>query len=334
MFVEIVTIGSFVAIAITVCLLADMLVGGRRNARLAVDTLGEAGSTASIRSVASPISQALAAIVPQSAGELTRIDRDLKRAGYYKNTALTDYLASRNTLVVLCLIATGSIAVFVDPGTSLPPTIMIIGIVVALLGYSFPRIVLSSQAKRRVGKIQKGLPAALDIVTMCITRGLPLRDALDRVSGEIRFSQPEIAVEFDILKRHAEANTMKSALRQFADRIDVPDVSALAALVSQTERLGTHVATAICDYSDTVRRKHQMVAEERANKTTIRLLFPVIFCLAPPIYILLCGPPVLKLRDFVLNARQPGGVMDTESFDEDYVVPENAGPGTTLTSAN
>jgi tight adherence protein C len=172
--------------------------------------------------------------------------------------------------------------------------------------------VLHHQAKQRVDRIQRGLPDALDLVTMCVTGGLPLHEALERVSKELRFSNEDVAIEFEIIRRHADAHKMASALRHFAHRIDAPDVSALAALVTQTERLGTHVSTAICDYADSVRRAHRQFAEERANKTSIKMLFPVVLCLAPPIYILLCGPPVLKLRSFLIEERRPGGILAQE----------------------
>jgi tight adherence protein C len=71
------------------------------------------------------------------------------------------------------------------------------------------------------------------------------------------------------------------------------------------------VATAIADYADSVRMVHRQKIEEKASKTSIKMLFPVILCLAPPIYILLCGPPMLKLRNFIIEGHQPGGVLNT-----------------------
>ena len=163
-----------------------------------------------------------------------------------------------------------------------------------------------------VDRIQTGLPDALDIIMMCLTGGLPLRDALQRVSQEIKFTNRDIAIEFEIIRRHADADTMANALRQFASRIDTPDINALATLVSQTQRMGSHIATAVCDYADSVRRARRQRAEEEANKTSIRMLFPVLLCLAPPIYILLMGPPLLQLRNFVTKEHQPGGALEPD----------------------
>jgi tight adherence protein C len=122
-------------------------------------------------------------------------------------------------------------------------------------------------------------------------------------------------VELEIVRRHAEADTMAKALKEFARRMNAPDVNALASLVSQTEKTGTHVATAVTEFADGIRRQFRQRAEERASKTTIRMLFPVIFCLAPPVFILLLGPPVLQLRNFVKQAHAPGGVLNASTYE-------------------
>jgi tight adherence protein C len=89
-------------------------------------------------------------------------------------------------------------------------------------------------------------------------------------------------------------------------------VNALANLVTQSERTGTHVATAVTEFADGIRRQFRQRAEERANKTSVKLLFPVVICLAPPVFILLLGPPVLQLRSFIRDAHKPGGVLELQ----------------------
>jgi tight adherence protein C len=196
-----------------------------------------------------------------------------------------------------------------DPNSIFPKLIFLVGIFSSICGYAVSRFVLANQASKRVARIQKGLPDALDIIMMCITGGLPLGKALERVSKQIEFSHRDLAIEFEIIRRHADADTMANALRHFADRVDAPDVNALAALVTQTQRMGTHVATAICEYADSVRRAHRQRAEEHASKTSIKMLFPIILCLAPPIYILLLGPPLLRLSNFIKEEHRPGGIL-------------------------
>lgn len=302
---DLVTAGVFVAVAA----IAFALGSGFINARQKTRDLTELGERISGRK-ASAWTRALAGMLPQLGTEVEGIDQDLKRAGYYGQNALVDYLATRNTLTIGSLLIGGGLAVAADPATSLPEIVGGATLLVALLGYSLPRIMLSVQARRRVDRIQKGLPDALDVVRMCLTGGLPLREALDRVSREIEFFHPDIAVELEVIRRQADADTMPRALRQFARRINTPDVNALAALVTQTERTGTHVATAVTEYADSVRRAWRQRSEEQAGRTSIKLLFPVIFCLAPPIFVLLMGPPVVKLRNFVIEGHRPGGILD------------------------
>lgn len=313
MFIDIITVAAFLAIFLTAFLIADLLTH-RRRLRYplpAIDEVtGDKPANHRKRSQAGALTQAFTTVIPQSANEVARIDHDLKQAGYYRSTALVEYLAVRNLLVIAVLITAGVLAVLSDPGTPIPETMLVLGVLGAIFGYGLPRMVVHLQANRRVDRIQKGLPDALDLLSMCITGGMTIQKSMQQVARELKLSHPDVAIEFEIIRRHSDADSMGRALKQFSNRIDTPDVNALSALVSQTERMGTNVATAICDYADSVRRAHRQRAEERANKTSIKMLFPVIICLAPPIYILLCGPPAIKLYTFVKEAHQSGGVLD------------------------
>jgi tight adherence protein C len=262
------------------------------------------------RPTSTPWRVALASVLPQSASRTLTLERDLKRAGYYRSTAVTEYLALRNGLVLGILIATPALALVPDPGTPWPNRLLCAGALLAGVVYALPRLMLTAQATARVERIQRGLPDAFDIITMCLTGGLPLRSALHRVADQIRFSHPEIALEFDIIHKQADAESIAKALKQFARRLDVPDINALASLITQTERLGTNVAGAVIEYADSVRQAHRQRAEERAGKTSIKMLFPIIFCLAPPFYVLMAGPPILKIRDFLLKENRPGGALN------------------------
>lgn len=327
-FIDLVTVGAFFVLAMLVFLIGDFVAGGRRTARRLAGVKDDlTGLLSEPGKKASPFVQAMAAVVPQLSSEVDIIRRNLMRAGYYGTHALQEYLATRNTLVVACIAGTLALATMADPSSHMPRTILIAGAIATACGYGLPRMLLAVQARSRVDRIQTGLPDALDIITMCLTGGLPLRDALQRVADEIKFSNRDIAVEFEIIRRHADADTMANALRHFASRIDTPDINALATLVSQTHRMGSHIATAVCDYADSVRRTRRQRAEEEASKTSIRMLFPVLLCLAPPIYILLMGPPILQLRNFVIKEHQPGGALEPD-------VPGMAATGPTSRQTN
>ncbi|MDC0273266.1 type II secretion system F family protein, partial [Planctomycetaceae bacterium] len=272
MFANLITAGAFLVIALFVFMMSEAFRNARLRARALADLdLGktEGGGSSAKRHAPSAFRRAMAGVIPQFGSEVEKIEKDLKLAGYYRPWALVDYLSSRNSLIVMVLIGFFALAAFAPPGSKIGPTLIGAGLITAMLGYGLPRLMLSSQAKSRVDRIQRGLPDALDIVHMCLSGGLSLRDSFARVSQEIEFFHPEIAIEFEVIRRQSEADTMSKALRNFADRIDTPDVTALASLVTQADKLGTHIAEAVTEFAVDVRRSFQQNAEERANKTTI-----------------------------------------------------------------
>jgi tight adherence protein C len=310
MWLNLVTAGTFAALFVVVMLFGMVIVNARRRVRNIADV------DVRIRHQRpSRFRRALAGAIPISEVEWDSLEQDLKRAGFYGPSAIIEFLGTRNLLVVALLVMGGGMAVAVDPGTTWPRTILIATGLMAAAAYAIPRWLLQTQARKRLGRIQRGLPDALDIIRMCLTGGLPLRDSLARVSREVELFHPDVAVELEVVRRHSEADTMSKALKEFARRMNAPDVNALASLVTQTERTGTHVATAVTEFADGIRRQFRQRAEERASKTTIRMLFPVIFCLAPPVFILLLGPPLLQMKDFLERAHAPGGVLNIRTYE-------------------
>ncbi len=127
----------------------------------------------------------------------------------------------------------------------------------------------------------------------------PFNDALKHVTHEISDSHPDLADELAIVQQQAELSTLEHALRQFAARIDTPEVIALAALVNQNQALGTETAQAVRDYSENLRLEWRQHADERANRVTVLSLLPLVFCLLPAVFIIMWGPAVIELWDFL-----------------------------------
>lgn len=263
-----------------------------------------------------PLTHVLAVVFPLQFESKAELKRDLRRAGYYHRHAATEHLAVRNFLLLGWALLVWSIHVLVtenDPDMGMP--ILIAGFIVGIVLFSVPRLILQAQAGSRLQRIQYSLPDALDMITMMMTGGVPLVKALKHASSELKTTHPDLACELAIVTRQMDAGSLDLALRQFADRIDIPDVQSLAALVSQTERLGANVAAAFRDYSDSVRRSMRQRAEELGNKASVKLLLPVVFCLAPPVYILLLAPALIELSSFVEQGNAPGGVLSQEDIE-------------------
>lgn len=316
--VDIATIIGFTATSLIVLLSGITIIRARQRVR----NIADVGPRMS-RSKPGKFRMSMAGAIPGLGGEYESLDRDLKRAGFFSPYAMVEYLAARNSIVLLLIIIGGGLAVAAPPETDLPKLILYTTGGAFLFAYLIPRFILSMQAKSRLTRVQKGLPDALDIVRMCLQGGLPLRDSLQRVSHEIEFFHPDIAVELEVVRRHSDADTMTKALKEFARRMDTEEVSSLASLVAQTEKTGTHVAQAVTEFSDNMRENAKHRAEEKANKTTIAMLFPVVLCLAPPVMILLLGPPMLEMRNFFRDAHKPGGVLDSTYFLENASAVDN-----------
>ena len=303
MLTSLIVAGTFVAISLTILLIGRLLFSRDKNR--------PAGSHDTRRaSTFGPLTRALAEVFPTLASTKDKLKKDLVRAGFFQRKAMEEFLAMRNAAIIAwsAFVAT-AIVLLINERDDLIPNVALVGFVVLALIYGVPRLVLSSMASARVQRIQYALPDVLDMINMMITGGLPVQGAIKRVSQEVATPHPDLGCELAIIDRQAEAGTLEQALSQFADRVDVPDVSALSNLVRHAERLGGNLATSLRDFSDSIRRTRRQRAEERGNKSSIKLLFPVVFCLAPPIYILLLGPAALELREFVMRENQPGGAL-------------------------
>lgn len=311
-YIDLITVIGFVASTLTVMIAGMTILRARERVR----NIADVGPRMASRKVGK-FRLSLAGAIPGLSGEFESLDKDLKRAGFYSPNAIVEYLAARNFIVISFIIVGGTFAVAAPPNTDLPQSILYVTGGAIVIAYLIPRLIVSLQSKSRLARVQKGLPDALDVVRMCLSGGLPLRDSLYRVSRDIEFFHPDIAVELEVVRRHADADTMTKALKEFAKRMDVDEVSSLASLVSQSERTGTHVADAVAEFSDGMREQAKHRAEEKANKTTISMLFPVVLCLAPPVLILLLGPPMLEMRNFFKDANEKGGILDVSSSMQD-----------------
>jgi tight adherence protein C len=165
----------------------------------------------------------------------------------------------------------------------------------AALGYLLPNIVLARLAGRRQHRIKLSLPDALDLLVVSVEAGLGLDQALQRVGEELAFAHPELSDELRLINLELRAGKARSeALRNLADRTGVEDLSSLAAMLIQTDKFGTSVARSLRVHSDTLRTKRRQRAEEAAAKTGVKMVFPLVFCIFPAVWVVTIGPAAIK----------------------------------------
>ncbi|CBJ52067.1 type II secretion system F family protein [Ralstonia solanacearum] len=168
--------------------------------------------------------------------------------------------------------------------------------VAAAIGFYLPNLVLAWKIKYRQRDVFESFPDSLDLIMVCVEAGLGLDAAILRVVDEMRAARPVMAQEYELLTLELRAGlSREKALRHFAARTGVDDVSLLVAMLIQADRFGTSIAASLRVHSDMLRTKRQMLAEERAAKIGTKILFPLIFCIFPSIYVVLLGSALIQI---------------------------------------
>ncbi len=179
---------------------------------------------------------------------------------------------------------------------SLPqPLIVVIGLWGAALGWVAPTFLLVARGNRRRGEMLRALPDALDLMVVCVEAGLGLNQALQRVADEVALISPVLGEQLGLLTLEMRAGTPREdALRNFATRTDLDDARSLVTVLIQTDRFGTSVAQALRIHADTLRTKRRQRVEEASAKTAIKMLFPLVFCVFPALFIVILGSGILQ----------------------------------------
>ena len=230
-------------------------------------------------------------IVPRSQAEVSIVQQRLIRAGYRKDSTVKIFYGAKVLVpLTLCLLALV---------TGLAHSNAFFVYAVALgVGFLAPDFWLGRQITRRQAQIRRGLPDALDLLVVCIEAGLSLDQASARTSEELRLGQPAVSDELSIVVLEQRAGRPRAdAWKHFAERTDVDSVRNLASILVQSEKFGTSVAKTLRVHSDTLRTKRRQKVEEQAAKTTIKLVFPLVFFIFPSLFLVTLGPAVIIMSE-------------------------------------
>ncbi|HET6372041.1 MAG TPA: type II secretion system F family protein [Candidatus Polarisedimenticolia bacterium] len=187
-----------------------------------------------------------------------------------------------------------------------PRHLFLLAAVLGLVGFLLPKVYLRIKAARRQHRLRLSLPDALDLLVVCVEAGMGLNQAIVRVSEELRETHPEISDEFRLVNLEIRAGrTRPEALRSLGERTGVDDIISLASMIIQTDRFGTSIARSLRVHSDSLRTERRQRAEEAAAKTTIKLIFPLMFCIFPSLLVIILGPAALHF----MHAFGAGGTV-------------------------
>jgi len=236
------------------------------------------------------------------AAQMSKLRMKLAMAGLRSETAPTTFLASKTMMAVLVGIAAA--AYVWAKGTHLENAIGIT-MIAAGLGFLAPNLWLSSAIAKRGEKIRNGLPDTLDMIVISVESGLGLDAAFQRVGDEMKKVHPTLAEELQLVTLESQMGIPRAeALGNLSTRTGLDEVRSLVAMINQTERFGTSIAKALRNQSDALRVKRRQAAEERAQKTTVKLMAPLILFIFPAILVVLAGPAALKMIEAL--SKTPG----------------------------
>ncbi len=224
---------------------------------------------------------------PRGTKELGPLRLRLVQAGFRRPEAITIFFGIRVVFAVGLFLLMGT-SILGRPNISFALAAM-------LAGYLLPGMVLARLAKRRSHRIRLSLADALDLLVVSVEAGLGLDQALTRVGHELAFAYPDLSDELKLVNLELRAGKPRpEALRNLADRTGVDDLSALVTMLIQTDKFGTSVAHSLRVYSETLRTKRRQRAEEAAAKTGVKMVFPLVFCIFPAIWVVTIGPAAIK----------------------------------------
>ena len=241
-----------------------------------------------LRPLARRISARLTGMTSQSFTEKT--EKRLAIAGNPGNLRVGDWLAIKVVSaivigIVLTLLALGPLGL-----GALGP---IVGILGGVYGYTIPEFWLGGRVKKRQKAILMQIPDALDLLTISVRAGLGFDGALGKVieklkgplTDEFRRALAEIRV----------GKSRRDALRDIVPRTDVPALTNFIGAVIQAEQLGVSISKVLQVQSEQLRIERRQRAEEMAAKAPIKMLFPLVGCIFPSLFIVILGPAVIQI---------------------------------------
>jgi tight adherence protein C len=230
-------------------------------------------------------------VLPKSQAEVSVIEQRLIRAGYRNESAVKIFYGTKVMMpLALCVLALVTGLADLNP-------FFVYGLAL-VLGFLGPDFWLGQMIKRRQAKIRRGLPDVLDLLIICIEAGLSMDQACARTAEELVRAQPELCDELGLVVLEQRAGRPRAdAWKHLSERTDVDVIRNLVSMLIQSEQFGTSVAKTLRTHSDTLRTKRVQQVEEAAAKTTIKLVFPLVFCIFPSLFLVTLGPAAILMAD-------------------------------------
>lgn len=252
-----------------------------------------------VTTMAERVAEPLNRMVPISAIEALKLQKQLLQAGYRSTDAATAFRAIQITLMVAFPSILLTICFILDrPVTNF----LIWGLLGAAIGFYLPRYILHKKIAGRQQRITWALADSMDLIVVAVEAGLGLNAALNRVGEEIKDLHPDMHGEMALVNLEIRVGrSREEALRNLAERTGVDDIRSFVALLIQSDRYGSSIAKAVRVFADSLRTKRRQRAEQASQKAALKLLFPLTLFLFPVIILVVLGPAILNLVDVLFK---------------------------------
>jgi tight adherence protein C len=168
---------------------------------------------------------------------------------------------------------------------------------ICLVGFFGPSIWLRMRISRRQMLLRTSLPDFLDLMVTCLEAGQSFEAALQRVTDELRTAHPLLALELTIVQRELTLGaTPFRAIRNFAERSQLDVVRTLATFVDHAQKFGASMVESLRTHAEMLRELREQRSEELAQKAAVKILFPTLLFIFPPILVILAGPAVIEFQ--------------------------------------
>jgi len=230
---------------------------------------------------------------PKTELEAGKLKTRLVTAGFRGENAVSVFLGLKFMGLLMGLFTGG---VTIAALSQFNQSSLIKGVAFAGVLFYMPDIVLWFIARKRKENIFLGLPDALDLLVVCVEAGLGLDQAMRKVSEEMKRTYRIIAEEFALSNFQLQVGRARAeVLHELGTRSGVDDLRSLAAILVQADKFGSSIAQALRVQSDSMRTRRRQLAEEKAAKTAVKLIFPLVIFIFPGIFVVLVGPAAITM---------------------------------------
>jgi len=311
-FVSLLPFAAFGAIAIGAWVIVDTVFNSKTKSESRLERLKQRASGTSdivkttggsakegITKILQSASPALSdALKPKSEKEANKMKQALDEAGFRGESATQMLSTIKVFAAILGFVLAGGVGLF----TKGPSTMAIVySLVGAGLFMFLPEFILRFIAGSRKQKLFLGLPDALDLMVVCVEAGLGMDQALRRVADEMGETHAVVANEFTLCNQQLQmGSTRETVLTELGERNGVEDLKVLASVMIQVDKFGTSVGKALRVQSEAMRTRRRQIAEEKASKTAVKLIFPLVLFIFPGIFVVLVGPAAITMVNEML----------------------------------